>query len=231
MLAPLHDLFVADPEEGIEHALALLPERFAEASCWWQATGSAGIKPGIRARLWFWLSKAISDGQAKAWLAEYPVDSSLFTPVALHYTAPPVLAPGTPDPMTRRCGVRHGLADAVAVPDMLPTVAKADAATPGLLTGAGLTATDSGRLAAAVYRSSVVQAIWAGERTFADRSTGHFALAAALGRAGCRDPDTIHRVLVAYDRRHGHDTTKIERTDYARRTIAAALARSGSSRP
>ena len=101
--------FAAEPEDGVEHVLGLLPEPFAEASCWWQATGSAGIKPGIRCRLWFWLSRPVSDGEAKGWLAGCPVDRSLFTPVALHYTAPPILAPGTPDPVVRRSGVRRGL--------------------------------------------------------------------------------------------------------------------------
>ena len=50
--------FAAEPEAGVEHVLGLLPEPFADASCWWQATSSAGIKPGIRCRLWFWLESA-----------------------------------------------------------------------------------------------------------------------------------------------------------------------------
>jgi hypothetical protein len=69
-----------------------------------------------------------------------------------------------------------------------------------------------------------VAAIWAGERTYPDRSRAHFALAAALARAGCTDPDTLHRVLALHDRRRGLDTEKILRPDYARRTIHAALA-------
>ena len=105
--------FAAEPEAGVEHVLELLPEPFADASCWWQATSSAGLKPGIRCRLWFWLSRPVSDGEAKGWLARHPVDRSIFTPVAPHYMAPPILAPGMADPVIRRCGVRHGLDDTV----------------------------------------------------------------------------------------------------------------------
>ena len=215
--------FAAEPEAGVEYVLEHLPDRFADASCWWQATSSAGIRPGIRCRLWFWLTRPVSDGEAKGWLGGHPVDRSLFTPVALHYTAAPILATGTPDPVIRRSGVRRGLSDVVEVPDELPVVATI-AASPVSLDAAELTAADLEALALAVLRSQAARAIWAGERSFPDRSTGHFAFAAALARAGCTDPDTLHRTLIAYDRRRGHDTGKILRAGYARRTIAAALA-------
>src|SRR5687767_7482150 len=51
--------FAAEPEDGVEHALGLLPEPFSDATCWWQATGDAGIKAGIHTRLWFWLSRPV----------------------------------------------------------------------------------------------------------------------------------------------------------------------------
>ena len=85
----------------------LLPEQFAKASCWWQATGSAGIKPGIRRTAVVLAEQGDQRRPGQGLADKYPVDRSLFTPVALHYTAPPVLAPGTPDPMTHRCGVRQ----------------------------------------------------------------------------------------------------------------------------
>ena len=75
---PDPDCFPAEPETGVKHVLELLPEPFREASCWWQATGGAGVKPGIRCRLWFKLSRDIADCEAKAWLAGYPVDSRSF---------------------------------------------------------------------------------------------------------------------------------------------------------
>ena len=215
--------FAAEPEAAVEHVLGLLPPEFADASCWWQATGSAGIKPGIRCRLWFWLGRPVSDAEAKGWLRGYPVDPSLYSPVTPHYTAAPILAPGVRDPMIRRSGIRQGLADTVEVPAVLPEV-RALAATPVALDGMEPTEVDLAALAAAVRRSPTVRAIWTGERTYPDRSGAHYALAKALARAGCRDPDTLHRALIAYDQRHGRDLSKILRPDYAARTLAAALA-------
>jgi hypothetical protein len=215
--------FAAEPEAGVGHVLGLLPEEFADASCWWQATGTAGINPGIRCRLWFWLDRPVTDGEARGWLRGSPVDRSLYTPVALHYLAAPILDAGTPDPVARRYGVRRGLEDTVRVPDELPTVATVGAA-PVALDGAARGEADLVALAAAVLRSPSARAIWSGARAYPDRSTGHFALAAALARGGCTDPGTLHRALVACDRRHGRDPAKILRPDYARRTIAAALA-------
>jgi hypothetical protein len=215
--------FAAEPEAGVEHVLGLLPPEFAEASCWWQATGSAGIKPGIRCRLWFWLSRPVSDAEAKGWLRGHPIDPSLYSPVTPHYTAAPILAPAVRDPMIRRSGIRHGLADAVEAPAVLPEVHPV-AATAVALDGMEPTEADLTALAAAVRRSPAVRAIWTGQRSYPDRSKAHYALAAALARAGCRDPDTLHRALVAYDQRHGRDLSKILRPDYAARTLAAALA-------
>jgi hypothetical protein len=193
-----------------------VPEPFADASCWWQATGSAGVKPGIRVRLWFWLSRPVSDAEAKGWLRGCPLDRSLYTPVALHYVAAPILEAGAHDPVGRRHGVRRGLGDVVRVPAELPVVKALDAP-PVALDGTELTEADLAAVPAA-------RAIWTGERAYPDRSTRHFALARALARAGCRDAETIHRVLAACDRRHGADMGKITRADYARRTIGAALA-------
>ena len=133
----------------------------------------------------FLLSRAVNDGEAKGWLAGYPVDRSLYTPVAIHYTAPPILEPGTPAPVARRSGVRQGLGDTVEVPALLPA-APGIAACPVQLNGEELRSADLAALAAAVRRSPTARAIWTGERTFPDRSRGHFALAAASLGAGAR---------------------------------------------
>lgn len=218
--------FAAEPEDGVEHALGTLPEPFHDASCWWQATGGAGIKPGIRCRLWFWLSRPVDDAEAKGWLARSPVDRSLYGPVSLHYVAAPILDGGARDSVARRQGVRVGLDDTVDVPAELPRVEPLAAASVEL-DGEELGESDLAALSGAIMRSRAARAIWAGERAFPDRSSGHFALAAALARGGCTDPDTIHRVLVAYDHRRGHDEGKILRPDYAKRTIGAALAAEG----
>ena len=150
-----------------------------------------------------------------------PVDRSLFTAVALHYMAPPILAPGTPEPVVRRCGVRQGLGDTVRSPPFcLPP---RYAACPVKLDGEELSSADLAALAAAVRRSPTVRAIWTGERAYPDRSRGHFALAAALARAGCTDPDTLHRVL--WPTTGGRETTQQDPPRRLRaRTIAAALA-------
>lgn len=215
--------FAAEPEDGIEHALGRLPEPFQDASCWWQATSSAGIKPGIRCRLWFWLSRPVDDAEAKGWLQGAPADRSLYTPVALHYLAAPILESGTPEPVVRRHGRRQGLVDTVEVPAELPRVT-ALAATPVNLDGKELSREGLEALAAAALASPLIADLWSGKRAYPDRSSGHFAFAAALVRAGCRDANTIHDVLLAWDDRHGRDLGKLSRAGYAARTIGRALA-------
>ncbi len=66
----------------------------------WQATGSAGFKPGIRLRLWFWLDVPTTRGQLQAWTESTPLaDPTLNDAGRIHYTADPILAPGVADPM------------------------------------------------------------------------------------------------------------------------------------
>ena len=219
---PDPDCFPADPEAGVEHVLELLPAPFQEASCWWQATSSAGVKPGIRCRLWFKLSRDIADGEAKGWLAGYPVDSSIFCAVAPHYTAAPILGPGVADPVTRRFGVRQGLIDTVEVPDELPFVVPI-ARQAVELDGAELSYDALAALTSAVRASPVVRAIWTGRQTYQDRSRSHLALASALVRAGCRDPGVLAAVIPQYAQRSGHDVAKASRPDYLARTVSAAL--------
>lgn len=225
---PAGDDFTRDPEAGVEHAIGKLPEPFWDASCWWQATGSAGIKPGIRCRLWFWLSRAVDDAEAKGWLARSPADRVIYQPVGLHYTADPILPPGVADPMARRSGIRQGLDDMVGVPAQLPrleTLKPLDVA----LDGHELTDDDLVALAEALEWAPLAIDVWERLRVYSDRSTGHFAVAAALARAGLRDGEALRHALIAIDVRLGHDTSKILRIDYAERTIGAALAETPAS--
>ena len=215
--------FVAEPEECVGHVVGRMPAPFTEASYWWQATGSAGVKPGVRCRAWFRLSRPVSDAEAKGWLKGSPADPSLFSPVAPHYVAAPILGPGVRDPMIRRHGIHRGLTDEVEVPADLPA-ARAVEAVRVDLSGQEPTETDLLVVAEAALLSRTVREIWAGERRYDDRSRAHYALAAALARAGCREPGAIHRVLIAYDERFGRDTSKILRPGYARATIGKALA-------
>jgi hypothetical protein len=93
-----------------------LPWHFHGAGAVLQATGSAGIKPGIRARLWCLLDRPVSDAEAKRWLAEAPVDRSLFNPIQAHYTAAPVFVHGIADPLPWRVAKIEG--PLVPVPDL-----------------------------------------------------------------------------------------------------------------
>lgn len=73
-----------------EMALNSLPTEFHRARCLVQATSGHGIKPGARLRFWFWLSRSITDVEAKAWLRGFAVDSSIYRPEILIYVADPV---------------------------------------------------------------------------------------------------------------------------------------------
>lgn len=83
-------------------ARALLPEAFHGARMFALATSSAGIKPGIRVRLWTWLSREVSDKEVKEWLRPVaqpkgPVDLAIYTPSQPCYCAPPAFE-GVEDP-------------------------------------------------------------------------------------------------------------------------------------
>jgi hypothetical protein len=107
---------VHDPELVCRTAVSTLPGEFHAASAWWQMTSSAGIKPGIRLRLWYWLDRPVSDEEAKRWLEASPVDRSLFNPIQAHYVAAPIFDPPELDPVPARSGWYWRLVDAVAVP-------------------------------------------------------------------------------------------------------------------
>ncbi len=89
------------PEAAAPYLASLLPPAFRGCGCVIQATASAGIKPGIRARLWYLTDRSVGDAEAARWLAEAPVDRSLYRPVQAHYTAAPGCQ-GVPDPMPWR---------------------------------------------------------------------------------------------------------------------------------
>jgi hypothetical protein len=93
----------------------MLRPEFAGVGCVAQATSGAGVKPGIRARLWYLLDRPISDGEARRWLAGAPVDHSIFRAVQPIYTAAPVLR-GVADPMQWRLCLVPG--PRVTVPEL-----------------------------------------------------------------------------------------------------------------
>lgn len=110
-------------------ARSALPAPFQGAACWYQATSSARIKPGVRLRLAFWLAAPISDDQAKQLVSTWdvPVDTSLFTPSQPHFLAAPEFV-GVPDPYEgeSRSGTLDG-SPTVALGDPLARSAAEDA--------------------------------------------------------------------------------------------------------
>jgi hypothetical protein len=103
---------------SIRAAVITLPFEFHDASAYWQMTSGAGIKSGIRLRLWFWCDRPASDDEAKRWLEGSPIDTSLYCANTPHYTAAPVFDPPELDPVPLRSGFWWRHRNAVAVPDL-----------------------------------------------------------------------------------------------------------------
>jgi hypothetical protein len=219
--------FARDPEEGVEHVIGELPDEFHDAICWWQATGSAGTKPGINCRLWFHLSRPVSDAECKGWLQYAPADRALYGPVQPHYVAAPIILSGS-DPMALRQGVRQGLDNTVQVPAELPKVETVEPIHVEVALK-DLSEDEQRRIAAAIKNSPVAREIWAGERHYPDRSSRHFAFIGGLLRAGIHDFDDWQELIafavLKLDQKLGIDTSKATRPDYIGRTIGAVLAR------
>jgi len=216
--------FAAEPEAGVEYVRDhLLPEAFEGAACWWQATASAGIKPGIRARLWFWLDHPVADHEAKHWLKGVPVDRSLFTPVALHYTAPPLRADGTCEPVARRQGRLSGLAPAVQVPDV-SAAPQHDPVAPVEAAARDLTDDEQDELACAITRAPLASEIFLGQRggRYPDRSSRDFAFLLSLAGAGCTNPDLLATALHKLGEIDPLGS-KAHRADYVQATIAKVI--------
>jgi hypothetical protein len=204
--------FAAEPEDAVEYVRdQLLPVSFEGTSCWWQATSSAGIKPGIRLRLWFWCGRPVSDEEARRWLAEAPVDLSLYRPVTLHYVAAPIIETGARDPMARRQGVLDG-SEEVAVPHLPPSTPRPmTAPTTGMSNAYALAALERavGQVMSApegcrnntLNREafSVARLIGAGFH----RDVWHGALAAAALYAGLEEQEVEETLVSALDAARG----------------------------
>ena len=96
-------------------AIETLPKAFRHARFIVQATGGHGLKPGIRIRLWCWLSRPTIGAELKYWLRRVPVDPSIFGAAHIIYTASPQIQAGAFDPLTSRFAVVAG-GEAVIVP-------------------------------------------------------------------------------------------------------------------
>ncbi len=88
--------------------LPLLPPPFGAAACIVQATASHGIKPGARLRLWYWCNRPLSGADCKRWLANAPVDRSVFGAAQVIYTAAPIFSDGRADPLPHRLTLLPG---------------------------------------------------------------------------------------------------------------------------
>jgi hypothetical protein len=112
---------IAEPERAAAHVISLLPEEFHGAAHWWQLTGSAGFKPGIRMRLAFWMDRKLGGRDVKLWLAKVKgLDGSIYTAHQLIYAATPIFEDGVEDPVPRRSGICDG--DVVSPPEMRPAL-------------------------------------------------------------------------------------------------------------
>lgn len=102
--------WVKDPESVItEWVETYLPSEFHGVDFFWQVSSSAGLKPGVRAHVWFWMENAYSKARIGAWVAanlkpESTADKSLYARVRVHYTATPIFDK-VKDPVPVRCGV------------------------------------------------------------------------------------------------------------------------------
>jgi len=107
------------PIDVLKNYIEAVPQ-LSGVTCIGQLTSSWGIKPGIRAHLWFWLDEPRTSAQAATWAASLPVpvDGSLYNPVQPHYTAAPEFA-DMPDPLAgvARTFLIPGISDTLYIPE------------------------------------------------------------------------------------------------------------------
>jgi hypothetical protein len=109
-----------DAEGAGKHLRGLLPPEFRNVSCVVQATSSAGMKEGLRYRLWFHLSRPLTGDELEGWSKGYPCDPAVFRTVEPIYTAKPIFDPPLEDPVERRVVPLLGELETVPVPAELP---------------------------------------------------------------------------------------------------------------
>lgn len=108
----------AAPKAELRNLLETTPQ-LAGTTCVCQVSSSWGLKPGVRAHMWFWLEEPRTSQQVSEWASSLPfkVDQGLFNPVQPHYTANPVFD-GRADPLVGqdRVFVIRGNSDALYIP-------------------------------------------------------------------------------------------------------------------
>ncbi len=120
---------VAEPKRAVEYILARLPSEFHGARCLWRLTSSAGVKKSdtINIRLGFWLDRALTGAEAKAWLTGTIADCSIYTANQVIYAATPVFKDRRADPVARRSGIVEGRAATVTPGAIAPRAVKVPA--------------------------------------------------------------------------------------------------------
>ena len=112
---PLPDEIAAtDITACAKAAIGYLPDTFAGVRCVVQATAGHGLKPGIRLRLWFWLSRLTTAAELRVWLKDTPADPAVFRCAQLIYTGAPLFE-GLDDHLPARVAMLPG-AEMVEVP-------------------------------------------------------------------------------------------------------------------
>lgn len=125
---PGHD-FKRDPQAALEALRASFPAPWNGAAAYWQASGSAGLKPGVCAHLWYWLDRPVDERylkslfrtkEGKYQLGSIEIDQKVFQTIHLHFTSRPAIidAKGAPapDPMEVRSGMLPGATE-VTLPE------------------------------------------------------------------------------------------------------------------
>lgn len=167
---------------------AVLPPAFQDVSCFYQLTSSAGVKPGIRIRLWFWLDQPVADGEASRWLKAYPVDIALYRTVQPHYIAAPVFSPPELDPVPVRSGFFWKDRTTVAVPDLSPPKQRPRRRSASHLPACGDAVTYRKQLCARVAAAP--------EGRRHDELKRAAAIGFSLAFTGRDDPDAVERALL-----------------------------------
>jgi hypothetical protein len=183
-------------------ALAHLPPEFRDTRCAIQATGSHGLKPGLRLRLWFWLDRPMSGAELKRWLRAAPVDSSIFGAGQIIYTSNPIFLPGALNPCPIRFAMLPGRSEVTVPPLPPPPAPTANRRAMPVVT--------SGDAFLALTRAAV-------EVAAAEAGTCHRVLLSAAARlarlvaTGALAPDDVRDVLVDAAVRAGKPEVDAER--------------------
>jgi len=117
---PDHFDLTTEGADAIEWAIyEYLPPCFHDVTCFWQLSSSAGIKPDLRAHLWFWWNRPVKGGWIAKWFVadDVPADPVVFrSDVQPHYAVDPLFT-NCPDPIRNRSGMLEREHDAVALPE------------------------------------------------------------------------------------------------------------------